>query len=274
MTASLDVRPLRGHDELAQCVRLQEATWGTGFSERVPSAILQVAARLGGVVSGAFDGDRMVGFVFGITGVENGEPVHWSDMLAVLPGYRGRGLGRALKLHQRERLLALGVRRMYWTYDPLVARNAHLNLNRLGAVAREYAEDMYGASDSPLHRGIGTDRLVVAWEMESARVLERIQGGSPPSGAGEGAEEALGHRRGSDPSLPEPAEPRLDLTGAALTVEVPSDIQTLKRASLDLAVRWRNATRAALGEYLSRGWEARELLPAGEGTLPRYLLVR
>jgi predicted GNAT superfamily acetyltransferase len=274
VSAPLPIRPLESREELVECVRLQEATWGEGFQERVPTAILKIAGRFGGVVSGAFDGERMVGFVFGLTGLEGGQPVHWSDMLAVLPAYRGRGLGRALKLHQRERLLAFGVSRMYWTFDPLVARNAYLNLSRLGAVAREYVEDMYGASDSPLHRGIGTDRLVVVWEMDGPRVRERIAGKPPPVPVGEEPEAALAARPGADPARPRPGEPRLGLEGPGVTVAVPADVQALKAADPALAREWREATRAALASYLAGGWEARELLPPAEGNLPRYLLVR
>ncbi|TVP76623.1 MAG: GNAT family N-acetyltransferase, partial [Gemmatimonadales bacterium] len=152
------IRPLAGRAEMEACVVLQEAVWGAGFRERVPAAILGVARRLGGVVTGAFRGDELVGFVFGLTGIREGRPVHWSDMLAVRAEARGRGLGIALKEAQRDELLSRGVRVMEWTFDPLVARNAHLNLNRLGAAGVEYVVDAYGDSDSPLHRGIGTDR--------------------------------------------------------------------------------------------------------------------
>src|ERR1041385_2041149 len=110
--------------------------------------------------------DRLVGFVFGMTGVERGRLVHWSDMLAVRPDLRDHGIGRRLKEFQRDTLLAMGVGLVYWTFDPLVARNAHLNFNRLGVRVSEYVIDMYGSdTDSALHRGLGTDRFIVAWEI-------------------------------------------------------------------------------------------------------------
>ena len=105
----------------------------------------------------------LLGFVFGLTGVERGKIVHWSDMLAVRPEARNLGLGRKLKEHQRQLVRELGASVIYWTYDPLIARNAHLNFNRLGVRLAEYVEDMYGITDSVLHGGIPTDRLVVAW---------------------------------------------------------------------------------------------------------------
>src|SRR5919201_4895873 len=161
----LHVRHVRTHEEYVSCVALQEETWGAAFSERAPAAILKVSQRLGGIAAGAFDAqDRLLGFVFGITGVEHGRLVHWSDMLAVRPEFRDHGIGRRLKEFQRDALRALGVELVYWTFDPLVARNAHLNFNRLGVRVAEYVIDMYGSdTDSALHRGLGTDRFVVAW---------------------------------------------------------------------------------------------------------------
>lgn len=272
------IRDLVTPEEFRACVRLQELTWGTGFSERVPSAILGIAARMGGVVAGAVLPDgSLAGFVFGLTGLEEGTPTHWSDMLAVHPGYRGRGLGWALKMHQRDRLLALGVTGVRWTFDPLEARNAHLNLARLGGVAREYVEDMYGNSDSPLHRGIGTDRLVVRWELDSPRVRARLAGreaaGSPRESRLPVAILSVEER--SDPTgkpLEVPGSRRLDLEEPVLALPIPRDLQGLKARAPDVALLWREETRLLLRHYLDRGWEVREFdrtLP-----MPRYLLVR
>jgi predicted GNAT superfamily acetyltransferase len=156
------IRELATHDERAAAVRLQEATWGAAFTERVPAAILLVGQKLGGVSAGAFAPDgAMLGFVFGLTGVKNGSLVHWSDMLAVREDAQGRHIGRALKHYQRDRCRALGVETMYWTFDPFVARNARLNLSRLGARVDEFVQDMYGTNtNSPAHGPLGTDRFV------------------------------------------------------------------------------------------------------------------
>lgn len=273
--ADLEIRPMETEADREACVRLQEETWGEGFSERVPLAILSVAQRLGGVASGAFDSSgRMVGFVFGLTGLEGGRPVHWSDMLAVRPEFRDSGLGTALKLHQRDLLLARGIRRMYWTFDPLESRNGRLNLGRLGAVAREYAEDMYGRSDSPLHAGIGTDRLVVVWEMDSPRVEGRLSGMDRPPSLDDlrDVPDAFPLLMEGDFPVPgalDPPDP--NATGEALLVPIPRDIQALKGRSLELAIAWRTATRAVLRPLLASGrWEVTELLP-GE-IVSRYLL--
>jgi len=167
------IRRVETQAEYEECVRIQDETWGAGFSERVPSAILKVAQYLGGVTAAAFDGEeadaRILGFVFGMTGVRDGQLVHWSDMLAVRPEARDHGIGRRLKLYQRSLVAQLGVTQILWTFDPLVSRNAHLNLNALGARVTDYVPDMYGAdTGSTLHQGIGTDRFVVAWDVSGA----------------------------------------------------------------------------------------------------------
>jgi predicted GNAT superfamily acetyltransferase len=269
----VEIRDLATRMEFLSCVRLQEATWGVGFSERVPTAILGIAARMGGVVAGAFlpDGE-MVGFVFGLTGLDEDGPAHWSDMLAVREGYRGKGLGRVLKLHQRDRLLDLGVRRMYWSFDPLETRNAHLNFAKLGVTTSEYVEDMYGTSDSPLHAGIGTDRFVVRWEMDSPRVEGRLAGKGGRTGIAAGTPAAL-EPAGTDQAHPVvPGKPVLGLDAAALTIAVPPDVQSLKDSAPEVAAAWRSATRAAFTHYLRRGWEVREFVRNPDR--PLYLLER
>lgn len=269
----LRIRPLESLDDYRACVALQEQTWGAGFSERVPAAILKVSRILGGVASGVFTADgSLVGFVFGMTGLRDGTLVHWSDMLAVRADHRNRGLGRLLKLHQREEVLRLGVRRMHWTFDPLRPGNAHLNFNRLGGTAPEYARQMYGDTDSPLHRGIGTDRFVVHWELDSARVEACIGGASetPDFEDGDRVEAALSpsdDSPGGGPGLP-----RLDLEADRIRVAIPPNIGALMELAPSLALAWREATRAVFDHYLSRGWEVRHLLR--HPRTPAYLMHR
>jgi predicted GNAT superfamily acetyltransferase len=219
-------RPLLTQDEFQACVALQRQVWGADFDECVPTAILRVAARYSGILEGAFappgagDHTALVGFVFGLTGLEAGRPVHWSDMLAVAPEWRGRGLGLRLKARQRERLQAMGVSEVRWSFDPLEARNAAINLDRLGAVGRWYERDMYGASRSPLHAGIGTDRLVVRWWI-----------GAEPS------PDALPGSSGGEP----------------VRVPIPRDLQALKARDPERARQWRLEVRQALEEPLAAG---------------------
>lgn len=244
---ALAIRPLKGLAEREACVVLQERVWGEAFADRVPASVLMIAQETGGVASGAFLADKLVGFVFGITGIRDGRPTHWSDMLAVAPDHRGRGIGYRLKLHQRSLLLAQGVETVRWTFDPLEARNAHINLRRLGAVVREYRRNVYGASDSPLHAGIGTDRLVAEWHIASERVAGR-----------------LADDRGAA-TADEPIE-------SALRIEVPVDIQELKRSDLAAAREWRHTVRAALEEAFAAGHTAVDFERSGDSA--RYVLAR
>jgi predicted GNAT superfamily acetyltransferase len=253
------IRPFASIDEFRECVRFQEEIWGTGFSERVAVAILKVSQRLGGVAAGAYDPEGgLAGFVFGMTGVQEGEIVHWSDMLAVRPELHDAGLGMRLKAYQREELIASGVTRMHWTFDPLEAKNAYFNLNKLGAVAGEYVRDMYGLTDSPLHRGIGTDRFVATWEMDSPRVMERLVEGraGPDPIAEQGAKPTFEVQQ--EGGLDLPGEPDIDIDADRLLVPVPESIQSVRDGSLEAAQRWRTATRSVLSVYLERGFEARE----------------
>lgn len=274
------VRHLQGLDEYIRAVAFQEATWGEGFSERVPKSLMKVTQRLGGVVGGAFRADgEMVGFVYGMTGLEHGRAVHWSDILAVAPGVRDRGLGRRLKLFQRDAVLELGITRMYWTFDPLESRNAYLNLGKLGAVVREYVPDMYGASDSPLHRGLGTDRFVVTWELDSERVRSRLAGAPPPGledvEALPGAFAVEPGHGGSPRPVPAADSPETLLARAAgaggLRVPIPASIQELRDRDPGAAGAWREATRAILNPAVQGGWEVRELVREHE--VSYYLLA-
>ena len=183
---AVELRPLTSAADYAACVELQRATWGQGFAEAVPGSILKICQKVGGVAAGAFDPEgRLLGFVFGLTGVRGGRLAHWSHMLAVAPAARDLGIGARLKRFQRDLLLPLGIESVLWTYDPLEARNAHLNLNRLGAEVAEYVEDMYaGEMGSELAEGIGTDRFIVDWRIDGERVRRALAGELGEGGEG------------------------------------------------------------------------------------------
>lgn len=273
VTGAFEIRPLRAHKEYLACVALQDATWGANFSERVPAAILKVSQRIGGVTAGAFDGDdRLMGFVFGMTGVENGRLIHWSDMLAVQPEARDSGLGNRLKLYQRDAVRAIGVSVIYWTFDPLVAKNANLNFTKLGVRALEYVRDMYGAdTDSVLHRGVGTDRLIVAWDIgepeqrtsserdprrllqvESAPVINREGFRIPDSG--------FLHSGAESPNF--------------ARIQIPLDIQRVQAESLESAAAWRESSRSAFLAAFAAGYEIAGFYPDRHADAGYYVMTQ
>ena len=153
-----------------RCVEVQLAVWGYSDGDLIPKRVFIVADSIGGQVIGAFDRTRLVGFAMALPGYRDGKPYLHSHMLAVLPEYRNAGLGRKLKLAQREDAMARGFDRMEWTFDPLEIKNAHLNIARLGAIVRRYLPNFYGPSTSPLQGGLPTDRLVAEWWLRSSRV--------------------------------------------------------------------------------------------------------
>lgn len=170
------IAPLTTLDELQRCVDLQIAVWEYSDGDVIPRRVFVVAQRIGGQVLGAFDGEKIVGFAMGLPGFRDGKAYLHSHMLAVVPEYRDGGLGRRLKLAQREDAMNRGFDLIEWTFDPLEIKNAHLNLARLGAIARRYQPDFYGPSSSPLQGGLPTDRLYAEWWLGSERVRSRLGG--------------------------------------------------------------------------------------------------
>ncbi len=166
----MEIRPIARIEEYRACEALQKRAFGYADIDVVPKNELISIAHAGGLVLGAFEGGELVGFVFGILGRDSatGALYHASRMVAVDPAHRRRGVAHALKLAQRDAALAQGLAEMRWTFDPLAAANAHLNLHRLGAVATAYLRDFFGPTTSPLHAH-GTDRLLVRWRLDLPR---------------------------------------------------------------------------------------------------------
>lgn len=264
------IRPLGSQKDLQACVQLQYDTWGRDFKDAVPASILQVSQLVGGVAAGAFDSDgKLVGFVFGITGVENGQVVHWSDMLAVRADARNSGVGRELKEFQRREVARVGGRVIYWTYDPLVARNAHLNFNVFGVRVARYVRDMYGnETGSDLHRGIGTDRLVVAWPVAEGELQARRH---------EIATIAAEQTALESPLLGDPdADARTEPPDAAMRVRIatPADIAALQKGDPAAAARWRAVTREAFEQCFAAGFRVQGFRVEGPKGRGFYLLAR
>lgn len=240
-------RLLASQSDYEACIELQRLTWGRDFSDVVPLSILKITQKAGGIAAGAFAPDgRLLGFVYGLTGYVDRRPFHWSHMLAVNPEARDLGLGTRLKLYQRELLLPQGIEEVRWTYDPLESRNAHLNLNHLGAEIAEYVEDMYeGELWSDLTRGIGTDRFIVRWRIAGERVAQAL--------ADRRAGEADRFREA--PVANPGAEERKLPQAPRVRVEIPANIQAVKTERPEMGSAWRSSTRRAFETYLGLGYE-------------------
>lgn len=176
---AIEIRPLTELSEFDQCVELETEVWGYDPADMIPRRMFLLASRIGGQVLGAFAGGTMAGFAMALPGYRHGHPYLHSHMVGVLPKFRNLGLGRRLKLAQRDDALARGFELMEWTFDPLEIKNAHLNIARLGVIVRRYKHNFYGASSSPLQGGLPTDRVYAEWWLRSRRVLTVLAGEQP-----------------------------------------------------------------------------------------------
>jgi predicted GNAT superfamily acetyltransferase len=173
----IELRRCRDIEEFRACVALQKEVWNFTDAELVPLRMFVVAEKVGGQVMGAFDGSTMVGFALSVPGTRSGHVYLHSHMLAVRKEHRNGGLGRRLKLMQREDALARGIELIEWTFDPLEIKNAYLNIEKLGAISRRYNINQYGITSSPLQGGLPSDRLIAEWWLKSKRVESLLQQG-------------------------------------------------------------------------------------------------
>ena len=242
------VRHCHGLAEFATCLEVERAVWRSADVDLVPLPLFVVAAEIGGQVLGAFEGDRMVGFSLSFPGVRKRQSFFHSHMTGVLAAYSNRGIGRSLKLFQRQDALARNVDRIEWTFDPLQVKNAYFNLVRLGAVVRRFLPNLYGSTTSPLHSGLPTDRLVAEWWLRSARVRQAVAPG---------------------PAAKTP--PRRTPRGKEwVRIRVPAGMDDLARNKPDEAARVQAEIRQEFEHWLGRGYAATSVELGADGCA--YLL--
>ena len=268
---AIEIRPVKTEDEYHAVERLQREIWGMQDVEIVGFETLMTAHKNGGVTLGAFDvvegEERMVGFVFGFVGLTAGGRVkHCSHIAGAISGYRDRGVGYALKLKQREIVLAQGIDLITWTFDPLESRNARFNFHKLGVTCGVYLRNLYGAMRDKLNAGLPSDRFQVDWRIASPRVESRLRGEAGASSASALMADGVPLVAG-EPLRPSaaaaPDEERI-------LIQIPSDFQSLKAADRNLALEWRLHTRALFEGAFAKGYEATDLL--AEGGRSYYLL--
>jgi len=273
----MTIRPLGTIPEFREVTALEAEVWGyDDLADAVGIPVFVATLKRGGILLGAYDGGRLAGFVYSFASVKDGRPAQWSHMLAVRPAQRAAGLGLALKVEQRRVCLERGFDLVEWSFDPLAAVNAHLNVRRLGAVVREYAVDLYGASDSPLHRGAPTDRFVAEWRLRSPRVEAAL---TACGAAG---------RPGGVPAFPGVA--RLNAVEARggwlacagwdrardddeLAVVVPGRYHEMLEREPGLAAAWRLASREIFVDRFAKGFRVVDFALDGTGG-GTYLLRR
>jgi predicted GNAT superfamily acetyltransferase len=226
MTAEIEVRKSSSLADFHRCVEIQREVWGESDLEVEPYVTFVVANQTGGQVLCAFDSDKMVGFTMSLAGVRNASPYLHSHMTAVVPTHRNRGVGRLLKLFQREEALGRGIRLIEWTFDPLETRNAHFNFNRLGAIARNLMANFYGVTSSPLHRGLPTDRLLAEWFLDSERVAYAVSNA--------------------------PAEPN----SSPASIRVPAEIAQWQQSDLPRVAAEQTRIRAEFQQWFGKGYAA------------------
>ena len=243
----VEIRRVRALEDYQAVVQLQKEVWGYTEMEDIAAVpILMIANRFGGAVLVAQENTgRFVGFSMANIGWTRERKLFWwSHMTAVLEEYRDRDVGRRLKMTQREEALASGIDEIHWTFDPLQALNAHFNIHKLGAIVREYEENVYGYSPSPLHQGLPTDRFVAEWHLNRERgpaVILRDFDGMP---------------RINEPDR----EPNLRLVESRILLEIPTDINELRQKDQARAKAWQAAVRAACLHYFKVGYAVTDFI--------------
>lgn len=269
--AAVVVRLLADVDGQREASELFDAVWSSDGVPLLPGHLLRAAAHAGSYLAGAWDGGRMVGAAFGFLGQQAAAVHLQSHVVGVDEGVRHRGVGFALKQHQRAWALLHGIDTVRWTYDPLVSRNAYFNLTKLGAEVVAYDADFYGPLRDGVNGGDETDRAHVAWALMGARAVEASEGrlGAPPVARlrAEGAPVALDQAADGRPAVEE-------CRGAVLLCRVPTDIVALRRDAPGLAQQWRQALRAVFSSAFARGYTATGMTFDGWYVLERTVSAR
>ncbi|HNS49826.1 MAG TPA: hypothetical protein PKO09_01445 [Anaerolineae bacterium] len=254
-----EIRPLGRYEEFKASERLQRRVWAmSGDLDVIPLHLLLSAQRNGALVLGAFDGDALIGLLFGYLGRTPGGSVkHCSHLMCIAPEVQGRGIGFRLKLAQREFALAQGCDLVTWTFDPLESRNANLNIHKLGAVCHTYYRDYYGPMEDGLNRGLPSDRFQVEWWIGSERVRARVSG---HPGACLTPEDAASLDELLRRPLLAPGPTIDSMSSPRAWVEIPANFQEIRASDPAQAVRWRLATRRAFQDAFAAGSAVTDLV--------------
>jgi predicted GNAT superfamily acetyltransferase len=270
----LIIRSLRGPEEFHEAAQVQKQAWNMCEIEIVPSHLLITVAKNGGLVLGAFDQGQMLGMLLGFMGQDdNGRYKHCSHMMGVVPSHRGKGIGTALKMAQREFAFQQGLDLITWTYDPLESVNASLNIARLGATSNTYIRNIYGEMRDELNQGLTSDRLQVDWWIRSRRVIDSIDGSRRPSSLASlqsAGGKVINRTRSGERGLLQPVDWTSEDAPVVL-FEIPATFQQIKRSDMVLAHAWRQMAREIFEYYFDERYQVTEFL-SEKVTNNRYCL--
>lgn len=267
---TITFRKLTEKDELQELEALQEAVWSK--SSVIPLHMTLTLHKFGALFLGAFDGEKMIGFLYSFPGYIDGEPNLCSHMLGFLPEYRKSGLGVAMKWLQRDETLRAGHRKIVWTYDPLETVNGYLNIAKLGGVVRRYLPNCYGELNDSMNRGLPTDRFLVEWFIGSQRVEQyKTDQGAPADISG--LPQAIGYVLENE-QLPKPVSFTLERTDEKLLVTVPAFFQQVKQADMAAASQWRSMTGEVFPHYFAQGYILTNVIRHPDQPIVSYLLQK
>jgi predicted GNAT superfamily acetyltransferase len=233
----ITIRSCHGIEEFEACVRVERQVWKSQDIDVVPIPLFVVAAETGGQVLGAYHGANLVGFTLAIAGWRDRKPFLHSHMTAVLDSHRDRGIGRRLKLFQRDDAISRGISLVEWTFDPFIIKNAYFNFILLGAIARRFLPNAYGITTSPLNGHLPTDRLIAEWHLRSDRVSRVL--------ASEQVNEAISKR--------------------TVRIAIPSNFEGMRSADPSCAIKWQADVRAQFSKWLALGYTATSVRPTKTG---------
>lgn len=257
-------------EDIDKVVELQAEIWSPDIVSPKPQLLASV--HNGGIVIGAYDGEKLVGFCYGFPGYKDGEAYLVSHMTGILPGYQNSGIGYQLKLQQREWAINFGYKKIVWTFDPLEIRNGYFNFCKLGAYSKRYIPSYYGELKDKLNQGLPSDRLLVEWEIsrpleDSIFSFEKYQPNTK-------YELLLNWNQEDEYPTPEPLEIRLEQNQHGFRVPVPSNIQFIKKHNTDLAQLWRYALRTTITKALLSGYTITNVDKESSSIVHFYILEK
>ena len=270
------IRILNSPEEFKLAVHLQHEVWNiTAQSEAVPKDVMIIAQKNGALALGAFTPeDQMIGALWGFLGrSEEGQWKHYSHMLGVMPAWRSSGVGRDLKLFQREYVISQGLNLVTWTVSPLESPNASLNFRKLGGICRKYYPNLYGNMEDGLNQGLPSDRFDLEWWIKSPRVHQRSQANTPPPGTAQLPDGKIINPIHPNGSLLPAGNIDLSLSAPILLYEIPENFQQVKTASLESAHEWIMQTRAVFRHYFEQGYTISDFISEKQSGLRRNFYI-